>query len=435
MGAADISPPPSPQPTPRSAKSPHLQVPPRSPHLPTSPTQTPAPVAHAFPSTEARLLAAMAPHLWASPTALAELVMHNSNNVLDFSHYQRDIQGPLPQCMRLTNGRIYMRKVFDVLGALIIESKFAVIAGSAGVGKSMFLWLDFAQRITRSEPCAWVLHDAVVLIRSAKAEIIPLATLTDDDTPGLDEVMLFVLALLEFCKGIIMATGPYEECWHDLKQRWMPTLGVYVMPPWSFHEIHDGATTLMNFNSPALVNRLMDRFGTVPHDIFTILALGPTHGDAMWTAHEKSMKRFPEGIRGLRRFADTSGPTSFTVLPKYIHPIFLSCPCDPSDLTWESSRCLLRSSELNKTISERAADEFTAAQNGAAAIPPSRANQPPQPQMTAHHYRESPQSSTAGIPLQLPPTHHAQYQHHAQSPNHHKISASRRSTESLPLFP
>jgi len=79
----------------------------------------------------------MAPHLWASPKALSELIMHSANNVLDFSHYQKEINGPLPQCMRLTNGRVYMRKVFDVLGALIIDSKFAVVAGSAGVGKHL----------------------------------------------------------------------------------------------------------------------------------------------------------------------------------------------------------------------------------------------------------------------------------------------------------
>ena len=129
-------------------------------------------------------------------------------------------------------------------------------------GKSLFLWLDFAQRLTRSEPCAWILHDSIVLIRSARAEVIPFAALGDDDTPGLEDVMLFVdwtlqieaagprehvlkpeiLALLEFCKGIIMASGPYEERWRELKERWMPSLSAYVMPPWSFHEIHDGAT-------------------------------------------------------------------------------------------------------------------------------------------------------------------------------------------------
>ncbi|KZV88765.1 hypothetical protein EXIGLDRAFT_838953 [Exidia glandulosa HHB12029] len=360
MGAESV--PPSPAPS-KPSKSPRIAG---------------GSIATAFPSCDARLLAAMAPHLWGSPKALdTDLVLPTASNVLDFASAYKAAH-PLPQCMRLTNGKIYMRKVHDIISAQLMDAKSAVVVGTSGVGKTMFLWLEVAQRLTRSQPCAWLLHDSVVLIRSAAAEVLPFASLTD--TSGFEEAILYIdwslalevagprphvlrpeaYSLIEFCKGVIMATAPYEERWSELQTRWLHTLNVVVMPPWSFHEVHDGASTLMSFNSPTTVNRLVDRFGSIPLTIMSILSYGPTHSDAIWNQLLLAVRRHPEGARGLRQFMDTSGALSYPILPKDLLTIFLISPGDFEDLSWENSRCVLRSHELTKTVQERANEEYAA---------------------------------------------------------------------------
>jgi hypothetical protein len=185
----------------------------------------------------------------------------------------------------------------------------------------------------------------------------------------------------------------------------------------------------MNFNSPGVVNRLMDRFGTIPFDIFTILAYGPGHGDAYWNSHTAAIKRFPDGARGVRRFIDTSGPLSFTVIPRVAHEIFLLCPSDPSDFSWESSRCLMRSTELKKSIEERSGDEYTSSQassvGGSAsssttrvhAVPSTPSHRHPPMDIPVHPMRHSSSSALLG-----------------HSPSHHS-QLSQRTNDSLPLFP
>lgn len=256
-----------------------------------SPKVAYAGIVTAFPSCDARLLAAMAPHLWGSPKALdTDLVLPTASNVLDFASAYKSAH-PLPQCMRLTNGKVYMRKIHDVVSAELMDAKSAVVVGTTGVGafstavrrrrltsvagKTMFLWLEVAQRLTRSQPCAWLLHDSVVLIRSAAAETIPFASLTD--TSGFEEAILYIdwslalevsgprphalrpeaYALVEFCKGVVMATGPFEERWTELQTRWLHTLNIIVMPPWTFHEVHDGARYA---HAPAKPSHVSHRF-------------------------------------------------------------------------------------------------------------------------------------------------------------------------------
>ncbi|EJD50484.1 hypothetical protein AURDEDRAFT_112144 [Auricularia subglabra TFB-10046 SS5] len=380
----------------------------------------PAP-ATACPSCDAKLLTAMAPHLWASPKALTDLLLPNASNVVDFSYYKT--ARPLPQCMRLAGGKAYMRKIHDTITAQLVEKKSAVVVGTSGVGKTMFVWLEVAQRLTRSEPCAWLLHDAVVLIRSAAAEVIPLTSLSD--MTGFENAILFVdwslsleaasprlhmlrpeaYALLEFCKGIIMATGPFEERWSDLQARWLPTMHVVVIPPWSFHEVHDGASVLMAFDSPVTVKRLVERFGSIPRTLLSILAHGPTHGDAIWEQFLLLIRRSPEGARGLRRFSETRGAVSFPALPAELLLLYLICPADPEDLTWENSRCLLRSTDVIKIVQERSTEEFQAERS-----PQPRASMPLTPAMMAaiatqqQAHARTPSQTSPGLPLRTPQT-------------------------------
>lgn len=138
----------------------------------------------------------------------------------------------------------------------------------------------------------------------------------------------------------------------------------------------------------------------------SILSYGPSHSDALWNQLLLAVRRNPEGARGLRRFVDTSGALSFSFIPRELQTLFLITPIDPEDLSWESSRCILRSQELTKTVQERANEEYAAERAGMrshAPLPLSPAmlavtNAQAHPHPHAHHTPHV----TPGLPLKSP---------------------------------
>ena len=95
---------------------------------------------------------------------------------------------------------------------------------------------DVAQRISRAEPVVWILHDAVVLVTSADAEVFALeqalprdlrtGELADalvylDFTPAIEEcgVPRAYFALSELCRSIVLATRPVPSRWAHLETR------------------------------------------------------------------------------------------------------------------------------------------------------------------------------------------------------------------------
>lgn len=87
-----------------------------------------------FPSCDAALLVAMAKHLWDNPNGLNDLLPPTSSAYWDLHWYEKGFDVVLlPPCLRPT-GKIYCRRVFDILSQQLDEMRAVVLTGSSGVG-------------------------------------------------------------------------------------------------------------------------------------------------------------------------------------------------------------------------------------------------------------------------------------------------------------
>lgn len=97
-----------------------------------------------MPSCTQDLLSVMAPHLWGNKDAKEDLLHRNGPEpgYLDFSFYQKQFPGLVfPACLRVTNGRLYVRQAYKKLTKLM-ETRGGVVTGTPGMGAKSQLLLD-----------------------------------------------------------------------------------------------------------------------------------------------------------------------------------------------------------------------------------------------------------------------------------------------------